>query len=278
MEKAKFLVPTDFTPVSDCAVKHAIKTATKVGAEVNLLHIVEKQGNIEDAKLKLKNFATTIKSDHPGLEVNTIIRIGNIFEDIGDVAQEIGAMMIFMGTHGATGMQHVTGSYALRVITNSDIPFVVVQEKDVKVDGYSDIVMPIDLTVETKQKLRLTKDMAKYFGSKIHLITPKEEDEWLQNKVTRNLNYAKEYLESNGCEFDTVMVEDAKSNFAKEVVKYSAKIDADLICIMNLFKNYLLFSLSVSYEQHLITNEAQIPVMVINPIDTYGGGGQGLFS
>ena len=95
-----------------------------------------------------------IAEEHKGEGVTILpaVRVGNIFEDIGDFAAEHHAQLIFMGTHGAHGWQHVTGSHALKVVTHSSVPFVIVQEKEVKDTGYDDIVVPLDFNKETKQK------------------------------------------------------------------------------------------------------------------------------
>ena len=57
------------------------------------------------------------------------------------------------------------------------------------------------------------------------------------------------------------------AGFDKEVVKHAVKVDADLIAIMNLQKNQLLGMFGSNHEQYMITNEAQIPVLIVNPID-----------
>jgi nucleotide-binding universal stress UspA family protein len=88
-----------------------------------------------------------------------------------------------MGTHGQHGWQHITGSHALKVITHSTIPFIVVQEKNIKETGYDDIVVPLDLSKETKQKLAYVANIATYFNSRVHLITPDESDEFLKRQV-----------------------------------------------------------------------------------------------
>jgi len=38
---------------------------------------------------------------------------------------------------------------------------------------------------------------------------------------------------------------------------------------MNLYENSLMGMLGGSYEQQMITNEPQIPVMVVNPVEVY---------
>ena len=45
-----------------------------------------------------------------------------------DIASEIDAEMVIMGTHGIKGMQKFFGSWALKVIANSKVPFIVIQE------------------------------------------------------------------------------------------------------------------------------------------------------
>ena len=54
----------------------------------------------------------------------------------------------------------------------------------------------------------------------------------------------------------------------KDVVRHAAAIESDLISIMNLHEKSLMGILGQTYEQQIITNEAQIPVLITNPIET----------
>ncbi|MDQ3192813.1 MAG: universal stress protein [Bacteroidota bacterium] len=265
------LVPTDFTKVADCAIEHAIKIAKTLEGEISLLHVVAKQAQVDVAKDKLQTISEDITKKH-GVKVNIITRIGNIFEDIGDVAAEIGAGLIIMGTHGVKGFQHITGSHALKVITNSSVPFIVVQEKSIK-NGYEEIVLPLSLSRETKQKLSSTVKIAKYFKSKVFIITPKEDDEFLNNAVKRNLAFAKNYLSEQRVPYSVKMA-DEKGSFVKQVIKYAVSIDADLIAIVNSPDGSVLPDfLGSADEQQIITNESQIPVLCINPAQVTISGG-----
>ena len=269
------LVPTDFTKVAECAVGHALEIAETIGGRVSLLHVVAKQSDVDGARGKLEGEVNRVKK-LTTVEVSSIIRIGNIFDDIGDVASEISAELIIMGTHGLRGMQFLTGSHALKVITHSKVPFVVVQERPIKV-GYNNIVVPLDLSKETKQKLNIAANMAKYFDSNIHLFTPREDDEYLKNQLQRNLTYSVDFFKAQKISC-TVTVSDSKGSFDKEVVNFAKSKDADMISIMNMGGNSLMGMLGNSFEQHLITNEAQIPVMVMNPTPATVSGGSVLFS
>lgn len=267
MNEKKILVPTDFTKVGDTAIDHAVLMAKQIKGTIYILHIVDDKKLLSEAKLKLQEIAEDVKIKYK-VDVKTVVRIGSIFEDIDSVANEIDAVLIIMGTHGLRGMQFITGSRALKIVTDSSVPFIIVQEKGIRDHGYADIVVPLDLHKETKQKLGIVADMAAYFHSKVHLIIPDESDEHFRKQLERNINYGKQFLAERGIEC-TATVAEGSGNFVKQVIKHATIIDADLITIMNLYENSLMGMLGGSYEQQMITNEPQIPVMVVNPVEVY---------
>lgn len=269
----KILVPTDFTKVADCALDHACLLAERMGAEIHLLHIVDKTAHLDEARTKLQMEVERTKKINDRVAVHPLVRVGSVYEDIGDAAAEVGAALIIMGTHGMRGMQFITGSRALRVITHSTVPFVVVQERNIRPQGYANIVVPLDLQKETRQKVALVADMAKNFNSKVHVITPKESDEFLHNQLENHIRFARQYFGERGVAFDATIADAASSDFVEAVMAYSKKIDADLLAIMNLAQGNIFGVLGVPYEQEIITNADQVPVLMMNPRETAMGGG-----
>lgn len=267
MTKKKLLVPYDFSEVADSAIEHALVTAKAVDAEVHILHVVSKKEAIKEAKEKLEVALAKAKSVSRVKDVNieAHVRVGNIFDDISDVSLELGAELIFMGTHGAHGWQHITGSHALKVVTNSATPFVIVQESKIDVNGYNDIVVPLDLEKETKQKLTLVANMAKYFNSRVHVIIPDETDEFLKHTIKANIIFANKFFGDRGIQCTTTLA--PASGFEKEVVKHAIKVNGDLIAIMNTQKNQILGAWGSNHEQYIITNDAKIPALILNPIN-----------
>ncbi len=268
METKTYIVPHDFSSVADNALSHAISTAKSVDAQIFVLHVVPKEKSIPEAETKLNEilakFDTTVK-------IIPKVRVGNIFDDIGDFAAEHHAEIIFMGTHGTHGWQHLTGSNALKVITNSEVPFIIVQDRKIRPNGYRDIVVPLDLNKETKQKLAMVANLATYLKSRVHVITPDESDEFLKHKVKANIQFANKFFKERGIEITATLAN--RGNFDKEVVKHAVAIDADLIAIMNLNKNNIFGAVVANNETYVITNDAQIPTLVVNPVDSpYGSG------
>jgi nucleotide-binding universal stress UspA family protein len=262
MKTKNFIVPYDFTVVSSVALEHAIASAKPLKAVVFLLHLVSKKKDLQGAELKLQDIISQTKTV---VKIIPFVRVGNIFTDIGGFAAEHRAELIFMGTHGTQGWQKITGMNALKVITHSSVPFIVVQEKTAKETGYDDIIVPLDLNKETKQKLSIVANIARYFKSKVHVVSPKEPDEFLKHKVKGNLLFAEKYFAERGVAITAKIV--PRDGFDKEVVKHAVNIDADLIAIMNLNRNNLFGVLTATHEEYIITNDAHIPALIVNPIE-----------
>ena len=261
----KILVPTDFTKVAECALNHASTLAARMGAEIHMLHIVSDKDDVDEARTRVQMLIDRAKAAGEKQPLVPQVRVGSVYEDIGTTATEIGAGLIIMGTHGMHGMQFITGSRALRVITNSTVPFIVVQERSIKPTGYQQIVVPMDLQKESRQKLTLVADMAKYCQSRVHLVVPKEKDEFLHHQLVNHLKFADGYLKERGIEHEASILEEDTDDFVKGVIRYAVKVDADLITIVNMLQNSIFGVLGVPNEQEVITNEPQIPVMCMNP-------------
>ena len=262
--KYRVLVPTDFTEVAESAISHAAMVAKSFDGEVVLLHVISSDKAKDMAEEKLKELADNSSNTY-GVDVKFEIRKGSIFDRIPEVAKEIEAMLIVMGTHGVKGIQHLTGSYALKVIGHSKVPFIVVQSK--KSGGsIKDLVLPIKFSQETKSKLAITASIAKHFGAIVHIFTANETDEFIRTKVSRELTFAKHYFDERGVKYEVEMAPE-KGNFNPQMLDYASDIDADMIAIVNSSGDggFLPDLFKGSGEVDVISNKYQIPVIVMNP-------------
>lgn len=261
MEKPVILVPTDFTPVGDSAVAYATQLSLILNARLDLLHVVAKGKDTATPKLALDSLVNKLEKNNVNAQAH--VEQGNIFEDIGRVANHLQARLIVMGTHGVKGMQHMLGSNALKVITNSDVPFIVVQKKPMKPEGFKNIIIPVDFNQEVKQSIKYAWEIGKYFQAKIHIVYVKEKDPFIAAKIERNIPYAQELLEENGVAYEIHGMD--KKDFAQQMILQAAKLDADLITIINNHENIFTY-FGGSFEQSIIANKEEIPVLVINQI------------
>jgi nucleotide-binding universal stress UspA family protein len=266
----RLLVPWDFTPVAENALKYAIKIGSlAVTSHIELIYVIESGGIFSKGKLTEKEATEKLKADHIrikdtyGVEVKSTVMEGNIFHTISEHAAEIAADLVVMGTHGIKGVQKLTGSWALKVIAGSSVPFLVVQDEPTKARVFEHVVMPLDFSFDEKSKLNWAIKVSVQYKSQIHIIIPNAFDAGVQKKVNYNLAFAKKHLESYNIPYEIHNA--GKGNkFQDEVVKLALDIEADLILIMTSgsldFTDYVFGA----QEQHIIANEAKIPVMCIN--------------
>ncbi len=259
------LVPTDFSEVCENATKQAAEAARFFKYELYLLHVIDKNTNaylknenlgIDSIYSRLQKIADDLTAEY-GIDVKIKVEDGDIFTTISSVAQHLGAKLVYLGTHGKVGMQKLTGSFALKVITESPAPVIVVQKR--KFDkGFRNILLPITSDAGPWEKTNWASFMAKQLNAKIHLysIPGKVIDE-----TTKMLT---KYFEENKVEYTSTTVEKS-ANFSQQVIDHATSNNYDLIMIMtNPDTSWTKFLLG-SYDEEIIFNNSQIPVMCINP-------------
>ena len=270
------LVPIDFSDVAQNALDHAISIAKIFDNEIALLHIVDlgsifasmftNEDNIRLIEEALENRMGKLKQqiwDEHKIECRIVMKQSrSVYKTIVETADELGCDSIVMGTYGAEGIKQIIGSNSSRVISHADVPVIVVKEKRFG-DGYQNIVFPVDLSFETRQKVRWAIHLAKKFNSTIHIISFKESDEFLQHKIHANISKVEEQFNEVGVKYTSFFLEDS-SGFAKETIAYAEKINADLIMIMTQQEEGFSEFIIGSYAQQIV-NHSPIPVMTVTP-------------
>lgn len=262
------LVPTDFSEVCENAMNQAAIAAKSLDYKVILLHVIDNNTKAmlkndghgtEFLEEKLSKLVDRLKNEN-GIDAGFITKEGNIFETIPEVANEIDAGLIFLGTHGKVGMQKLTGSYALKVVTNSPVPVIVVQKRHFET-GIKNIVLPITSDAGPWEKTKWATYIAKQFKAKIDIFQLPGGD-----TISNTVHVITKYFEENEVPFSVKLAEKS-SNFTKQVIDFATSTNSQLIMIMTNpdkgFKEFLLGS----YDEDIIFNTSQIPVMCINPRD-----------
>ena len=274
-ENQKLIVVTwDFTPVADHALAHAVKISRMTGNEICLLHIVDQKASTkhESEKSSHLKWVAEENSKKYGMPISSHISRGTIFRAISEFANDKDATLVVMGTHGMKGMQKLTGSWALKVIVKSKVPFIVIQDPPIDQERYHNIVFPVDFRGENKEKMKMAIFMGKYFDSKIHILKTTPADRILAKKTNVNLNFAIRYLIQNNIEYEIHDI--PKGDLAQQTIDFAQKIKADLILIVTT-KNITFADYVVgASEQYIIANSSKIPVCCVNPKASFAKVGQ----
>lgn len=131
------LVPTDFSPTSDAALRYATQMALTMGARLYLMHVPGKTGEHFEANFPLGRFETASRErlssfltleELERLRPEYALRVGVPAEEIVRYANACDADLIIMGTHGRSGIAHVLmGSVAEQVVRVSPCPVLLVR-------------------------------------------------------------------------------------------------------------------------------------------------------
>ena len=141
----RILAPVDFSDHSERAFRYATWLATRLGATVELLHVVDDpfvsgawnteiyvanvpqvlEQVIVEGNRRLTNMAA---SAQPGLDVTAKVITGQPAHAIVEHARTGLFDLIVMGTHGRTGISHmVMGSVAERVTRRAHCPVLTIR-------------------------------------------------------------------------------------------------------------------------------------------------------
>ncbi len=263
------LVPTDFSPVCDNAVSFGVKLASASGSKVCILHIIDNKtrrglkkkdtgpGFIDD---KLKAYQDLYKETE-NVEVETIQRIGQIYTTINETVKEIGANMMVLGTHGKKGWQYLLGSDIFKVVYESTVPTVVVQNLPMNDTGK--IVVPVVNDYDVGDKLQLIKQMARIFDAQILFFQPGETDPELENQLSTFVNDLSFRLKSDQISNSTSSA-DLKTSFQVALRAYASLQKASMILIMGRHSVETPAINPADWYEELLFNPEQVPVMLIN--------------
>src|SRR4030042_2126406 len=264
------LVTWDFTEKNVFALEHAINNAKHIKHDIAIIHVVKKDSEIEKAKKQISDEIME-KFANTGVQPNIIVRSGSIFSTITEIAEEIKARLVVMGTHGIKGMQKLLGSWALKVIAGSKSPFIVVQDHP-KSEVLREIVLPINYRRENKESINWANFFARAFNARFHIFYAKHTDANFVKGVESNLLFINKYFAQKNIRYEMKSASGGKE-FQDEVIQYAKEINADAIMVITTrdigFADYVLGA----QEQYIIANGEQIPVICVNPRPAKLGGG-----
>jgi nucleotide-binding universal stress UspA family protein len=278
--KNEILVPIDFSEQSLIALGQSYNLAREYKAEILLLYVMEDGGllNIATAKQvndmkkdiqkKLDKLAEETHKKS-GMHVDTMIAKGKAYEKIIEVADLTNALMIIMGCSSKKKLKKLfIGSNALRVVREANCPVITIKGKAHR-EGCKNIVLPLDLTKETRDKVRQAIEVASLgtYKAAIRVVSVlQSSDEFIVNKLTRQLESVKAFIQKQGVECSAEIIKMAKGDesLAQCIIDYAHKVDGDLLIIMTQQEaNFTRMFIGSTAQE--VVNNSDVPVMSIIP-------------
>lgn len=268
----RIIVPIDFSEESLNGLKLAILFSNKIGRNIEMVYVQKKSldyklgSKEEEYRFAEKEFEEILEKYVPVLsppsKLSYIIKSGRIYREIVNQANSFKESFIVTSTHGASGFEKFfIGSNAFKIISATNRPVITIRGNDLP-KTISKIVLPIDISTDTRQKLPFTAELAKQFNAEIHVvsITSLQTND-INKKLSAYSNQVCDYLKSHNIKYETGSL--VGSDFAKLIVDYANMVKSDLISIMTeqvADGNYILGTAA----QEML-NISTIPILSINP-------------
>lgn len=262
MQTPIYLVPCDFSPKFDSALRLGIDLALYNKGSVMMMHIITKKSEKAESIHKMKKVMETLKPEERVLVEYRVIE-GDIYEDIAKAAEILKVALIVMGTHGAKGMQKLLGSHALKMVNATGAPFMITQGNKY-IDKMKQIVFPFSHDKESIQVAPFVFTLAKQFNSTVHLVGFHDKDSVIELKMKNHQRLLVNYFADHKTECVVANIDKSK-DFEKELIAYAKEVDADLFAA-TFFSSSLIKGMS-GFLQSLIENEYSIPVLTVNAED-----------
>lgn len=227
-ERGTLLIPIDFTEQSLLAIKQAYNLAKYTHSKIVLLHTYEKVGGEMYDELKALTKQTEAESGVPTEFMNVK---GNIYVEVPRVAEEINATLVMVGLESHMSAKNIVGASASKMIRECGCPVISIRGKEHK-DGCENILLPLDLSRESREKVDVAVQFAHYFGASIRILGVFSlSDAAYENQLLAYSHQVKQYIKGKGISCSNKSI--ASDNVAETIVEYANKIESDLIVIMN---------------------------------------------
>lgn len=267
----RILVPTDFSPQAENALKVAVQLAKKHDSEIFVLHSLEMPLHLTTSggtaslpeslyfiKLAEKNFEELFSKPYlKKVKLQEAIGHAEIYEDIGEAADKKNIDLVVMGSHGANGFKEMfIGSNTEKVVRTSKIPVLVIKQ-DIPKFKIVDFVFATDFSEECVNSYKEAQKFAKDAGAALHLLyinTPNDfktssEAKQMMTKFAEKGSYKNYTLNV----YNDTSVEKGILNFAKD-------IDAQLVGMSTHGRKGLAHFFNGSISEDLV-NHANRPVI-----------------
>lgn len=292
----KILVPVDFSETGLLALEHAGHMAGLAKADLLLLHVMplnayhfeipqpelhiensDKLNRIVEERL---NEVTESVRERYGVKARSFSARGNVAREVIELAKEENVDLIVMGTHGAKGFEGMfIGSNAHKVVSISPCPVITVQTHAKRI-GFTNIVLPIDRTPHSREKVAIAIRFGQLYDAKLHILGLLEDDATNEyDKLQIVLDQVQHAIEHANLRFSRQTVKG--KNLAAEALRFGQQIDADLVITMTDHESAITGVFLGPWAKQIV-NHSRIPVMSVKPRESLVGnfnldGSVGLF-
>lgn len=178
------IIPVDFSQQSEFALQTGALLAKEHNATLHVLHMLE----LSDALISISNqesknevyfmlslakkrFETFLEKDYlEGVNVVPVIKKHKVYKEVDEVAKELNADLIIMGSQGITLQDGIfAGSNAEKMVRNSSTPVLVVKTEP-KDFSLNNVVLATDMGLDSVEAYQKASNLVTKLGGNVHPV------------------------------------------------------------------------------------------------------------
>lgn len=275
--KKVIIVAVDFSECSINAFEHALTIARRSESDLKMVWVnkarqersvalKDPEDAVRDARQTFEEMVRQYQDQLPENALAYVIRDGKVYREIVRQAEEDDAFLIVAGTHGSSGFEEFwIGSNAQKIVSAAKCPVITIRAGVNVKRELTRIILPLDSTPETRQKVATTALLAKYFGAEI-IVLPiyNTQVETVRHLLKKYSEQVSKYLKTNEINFRIEPLQ-VEGNITDATIEYALKADANLISIMTE-QEKTTKNLWLGPYAHQMVNHSPIPVLSIHSV------------
>jgi len=270
----EILVGVDFSESSQNALAHAIGLASKFKSNLLLVWVensnsirhldIKSDDSIKDVvESRFKKIINDYSNEISPKDIEYRIRKGVTYREVIALSIENDVDMIVVGAHGSQGFRRfLMGDNANHIIAEAKCPVVTIREHRTLNRDLDTIVIPIDSSLDTRQKLPIATKIALYYGADIHLLGLYFSNVGtLRKRVNSYVEQSEQFIIKSGVK-NVVIHYAASKNGARTIMNYAIKVNAGLIATM-IETERLASDLWLGSQGQQLVNQSPVPILSI---------------
>jgi nucleotide-binding universal stress UspA family protein len=262
-ENQTILIPVDFSKQSYIAVKQSYGLAKHTKSKLLIMHV---QGPADPDRSE--DLQKLVESTHEesGLLVDSNYEKGELYELVNKKAEELECSLIIFAIDDnakfKTGFLG-RGPSVSKFVRQAPCPVITLRSGENK-DAVKNIVMPFDLTPESREKVSFAVQLAHYFAADIRIVSVfKPNDDEYENRLLPYLKQVKKFIKQEGVNCTNRSLPSNKP--AEAIVEYAVKNSGDLIIQISRRDLSFLEMLNGTIDQKIV-ELSPIPVLNVHPM------------
>lgn len=253
----QIVVITDFTENSRKAFKHAQILAQILEKGLYLACFVQEDVNDEQAKAALHTFARDTS-------INTYLIKGTNKNSIGTMIDSISAILIVLTSNTENPKNIFHPKRILKILKHSRVPYLFVNGDIKNSDFYNKVILPIDSTRESKEKVLWASYFGRFNNSFIHVVSSYVKDEYLNRQLRNNLKFIRKIFSNFEVNYE-IHETNQKENELDFYALTTANIEKAGLIILMMGNHKNLFEIFTGQREiSIISNSKGISVLCLN--------------